>query len=645
MGYSPRKKYVLPQPSAYQEVGLDLVCEGENTIWNNVAGSGKSTMGLTIVQRTCELHPDWRILLVCFQRNVRQEFQNRAGDVFSDNILTRNLTIQTSYSIGLELLKSKYGHRDINATRINYQMAGKLRRLYNKYGENKSLDMFGLPFEEIKRPMMAWYNLSALRVVGKYQDMMDIEQERQLFDEEPHELLAEIVWDMLEYADKTVVEGEKVWNAKLRQEEIKMQIDYTDMVAHVARHHEEMRGKVVYNQIIVDEAQDTSIAQLETIKCLANAYTQWVFLGDRKQSIMQFAGARLSTVDILKNQFDCQEVRVPVSYRIPTKVRDEARKFVPDLECPEGTKEGFVGYIRYKKALEKLEAGDLIIARTIGQLLEFSILAVSNGVPVNFRGADIRAILMDSLNAIKIGYGFRDFDKSVNDYVNDKVSHIRERDGDNADEDKILDLKRLGKALIALYEHANANGFRGSDAFEEFVKGLFAKEAEDETITLADRVVSLTIHQSKGGEADTVWLLMPPGGFPYRTDDMTESQMVEEDNIAYVAITRAKRALWYVIPDNDTTISEPMMTITEQATLIPEKKFVPIEEALANNPMFPMIDLGDSYMQALADAMHVSTRLGTHEYRSFKGWFRNAYQEHYGSDEEAQRQLDIFFKA
>lgn len=651
--------YQLPSPSVYQRRLIDVVVGGENAISNSVAGSGKSTTGMSIVKDVLAVRPDQRILLVCFQKNVRKDFQDRAKDVFSQHILDNNLTIQTSYSLGYELIRNHIGPREVNGTRINYRMAIQLRKLYNQYGESRALEMFGAPLEEIKRPMMAWYTLSALRVIDNFDDLFKIESERQLFNKEPNETMANIIWDMLDYAHKSVTEGDAVWNSDLKETVTKFQIDYTDMVREPAIRN--LRGRSTYNLIIVDEAQDTSVAQLKTIKSYANSDTQWVFLCDRQQAIMQFAGAQITTVDMLKSHFDCEEVRIPVSYRIPLKVRDEARKYVPDIDCPEGVKGGFVGRIRIQKALEKVKPGDLVIARTIGQLMEFAVIGVAKGIPMSFRGADIKGIILDALTTIKNHYHYFSFEQSVLEYVDDHVKTIRERDGDHADEDKILNIKRLGKGLIALHTYAQTQGIRGADAFQKYVDGLFVKDPDSEKdIVHKHKVMCLTIHQSKGGEANTVWLLMPDGGLPYRTEGMTQSQMQEEDNIAYVAVTRAKQALWYVLPDTDLTTTEVLdepLPITTPGPLIQKiaameaevafdtaiENAVGVLQPITTGKAFDFV-ISDDWTDALGAAMKQSTKMQGQEYRDFKTWFRREYQATFANDAEALKSLDTFFR-
>jgi len=71
---------------------------------------------------------------------------------------------------------------------------------------------------------------------------------------------------------------------------------------------------------------------------------------------------------------------------------------------------------------------------------------------------------------------------------------------------------------------------------------LFKAEARNQTITLC------TAHKSKGLESERVFLLEPEK-MPFFHPKMDEESLKQEDNLYYVAITRAKKVLVYLIND------------------------------------------------------------------------------------------------
>jgi len=59
-----------------------------------------------------------------------------------------------------------------------------------------------------------------------------------------------------------------------------------------------------------------------------------------------------------------------------------------------------------------------------------------------------------------------------------------------------------------------------------------------------------TVHKAKGLEADTTFILNPEE-FPLNWKDQTEEELQQEMNIYFVALTRSKRELNFVVlPEN-----------------------------------------------------------------------------------------------
>lgn len=89
----------------------------------------------------------------------------------------------------------------------------------------------------------------------------------------------------------------------------------------------EYRDKFKY--IMVDEFQDTNIAQYELIKLLAAPADNLVVVGDDDQSIYKFRGASLSNIMQFKDDFpDAREVVLTRNYRCGADILESAYKFI-----------------------------------------------------------------------------------------------------------------------------------------------------------------------------------------------------------------------------------------------------------------------------------------------------------------------------
>lgn len=100
-------------------------------------------------------------------------------------------------------------------------------------------------------------------------------------------------------------------------------VDFDDMIymAH--------RRNVVFdknNYILLDEAQDTNGVQRSLIHRMKAPDGVLVAVGDDAQSIYGFRGADSDAMELLKSEFNCEELPLSVSYRCSKAVVREAQK-------------------------------------------------------------------------------------------------------------------------------------------------------------------------------------------------------------------------------------------------------------------------------------------------------------------------------
>ena len=98
--------------------------------------------------------------------------------------------------------------------------------------------------------------------------------------------------------------------------------------------------------------------------------------------------------------------------------------------------------------------------------------------------------------------------------------------------------------LIKKYEYEpNVTQETTVDEFIKYIPELFKyKKLGNNSIVVS------SIHQMKGGEADNVYIYDYPA-FPYEFQSMSDEQALQESNLQYVALTRAKKNLSLVLLD------------------------------------------------------------------------------------------------
>jgi len=298
-------------------------------------------------------------------------------------------------------------------------------------------------------------------------------------------------------------------------------IDFNDMLLSYD-------AQLEVDYIFIDECQDLSPLQWSVMN-VASKKAKMVYLaGDDDQSIYHWAGAE---VDYILNIKADKKVILPKSYRLPKNIYKQSSKILKrikireDKEYTHNGKEGSVDYIYDYKALDFFKMNDcLILTRNRWQLKEVKEHLEAIGVPYymfansSLECPEIKAILF--------------------------WEHFRKGRDINQAQFKIMCKysKKLNKAIGAnkidksLFE---LKWFEVMDLMDKGKKDYFRRVLQNGyKINDKPKIRLSTIHQSKGGEAETVVLLTDVSNMVYENiwkDD--------EHRVWYVAVTRAKNNL------------------------------------------------------------------------------------------------------
>lgn len=282
-----------------------------------------------------------------------------------------------------------------------------------------------------------------------------------------------------------------------------------------------------FDYVFVDEAQDTNAIQRALLRKILKADSRIIAVGDPAQAIYGFRGADSDSLNLIAEEFNCKSLPLTVSYRCPTKVVEYARHWVSHIEAAPTAAEGEVLDLGTKWELDKFVTGDLIVCRTTKPLISLAYKFLSARIPAKIMGREIGQglkSLINKLNAKGIdslmlkldAWTDRETEKAIAKQQESKVEAIQ----DKADAilcliNGMLETERTIPALLAII-----------DALFSDSKG---------GITLA------TIHKAKGLEANTVfWLNSSQCPAKWAKSGW---QIQQENNLCYVAVTRAKHRL------------------------------------------------------------------------------------------------------
>jgi DNA helicase-2/ATP-dependent DNA helicase PcrA len=309
-------------------------------------------------------------------------------------------------------------------------------------------------------------------------------------------------------------------------------IDFTDMIyLPVALDLTPAQAAWVF----VDECQDLNKAQLELVLKTRAAGGRMLFVGDDRQAIYGFAGADSDSFWTIHRRTGATLMALSVCYRCPTAVLDLARQIVPEIEAAPGAPAGTVGYVAEDKLHEQLRAGDLVLCRLTAPLVSLCLDLIGRKMAAKVRGREIGAQITAIVRKVteQHGYTWETFGEQLGLYAAAQSAKLANRpDAENAlqaMEDKVA-------AVRACFESFDATG---ADHLCALIDGLFAGDNERGAIILS------TVHRAKGLEERRVYILKPEK-LPLVWPKQTEEEAAQETNLRYVAITRAKEALYFV---------------------------------------------------------------------------------------------------
>lgn len=285
-----------------------------------------------------------------------------------------------------------------------------------------------------------------------------------------------------------------------------------------------------FDRILFDEGQD---ANPVTLQILINQDAPFVLVGDNNQSIYAFRGA----IDALQQFADATEYRLSGSFRFGSNIAMEANKILylkdnRDFIRGIGGEDEVIYQEREGIWRRMLNPDDkfMYISRGAFNLFGEAITQAKAGKKIYFYG-DIKSYRFSRLNEVyKLWSGER-----PNDVFLQRFEDFEELMG-YAQNDYDME------ACCRLVEHYE----KQLPAMVRQVKAATVEREEDATVLFS------TAHKSKGLEADIVVLAEDFKGFSeglYFSSTKTPLPVVtpsdiEEANIAYVAITRAKKKLF-----------------------------------------------------------------------------------------------------
>lgn len=271
-----------------------------------------------------------------------------------------------------------------------------------------------------------------------------------------------------------------------------------------------------FDAIFIDETQDLNRCQVNLALSACSPSGRICAVGDDRQAIYSWRGADPQAVPRLIRRLKAKVLPLSVSYRCARSIVALAREIVPDYEAAPSAEEGSVAEATETILRREAAPGDFILSRTNAPLVKLCLSFLAEGRPATIAARDIGkglGALVRRSRAETI-HELRDW---IDAWADREEARLLRRGQDaSGPRDQAECIWRL------------ADGARSIEAVLEKIEQLFSDQTEGAQIRLS------TTHKAKGLERKRAWVLQST----YR-----RGQSVEEDNLWYVAITRAKSHL------------------------------------------------------------------------------------------------------
>lgn len=319
-------------------------------------------------------------------------------------------------------------------------------------------------------------------------------------------------------------------------------VDFDDMILAPLVHNIRMYPK---DWVLIDEAQDTNAARRAlALKMLRPQTGRLVAVGDDRQAIYGFTGADSDALDLIRAELDSAELPLTLTYRCPKAVVAEANRLVPDLEAHDTAPDGVVRAISavgetvsWFEAAEPT-AEDAGLCRNTKPLVETAYAILAAGRAVRVEGREIGEGLVKLATRWKRVKTLGALADKLAEYADREIQKWQAK----GREDRAQGVEDKVGSLLAIVERLVADGKTDVDDLVAWIRSLFGDTRNGET---PDVFTLSTIHKAKGREWDRVFLLYRDATLP-SVWARKPWQLRQEENIEYVAITRAKRELVFV---------------------------------------------------------------------------------------------------
>lgn len=465
-----------------------------------VAGAGKST---TIVEAAKRMPGN--CALMAYNKSAGKELQAKLDE---KKIPWHKATAGTAHSFGFSAYRKSF-------TRVRVD-GDKVLKLIEPYAER---DEIIAKFESKIKMLVSQAKQRAIGVFGSILDdklWFDIIEHFDMADADEGSHL-DPLW-LIDQARQFLLRSNKQTDV----------IDFDDMIYLPLL----LRLRFFrYDNVIMDEAQDTNPARRALMAAMLKPGGRAMAVGDPCQAIYGFTGADNNSLDLIKEAFSAKEMPLTVSYRCPKAVVAFSQAWVSHIQAHPDAPAGKVSQSNEEEFFKRdLGEGSAVLCRLTKPLVQLAFSLIRKKIACKVEGRDIGQQIKNLALRWKV-QNTEALAHRLNDYLERETTKLLAK----KQEAKLALVEDTVKTIQVIIEQCNLEKKYRVDDVIRYIDDLFQDDVKG-VLTLS------TIHKAKGREWETVYWLNRQGTCPSPWARQ-QWQKDQEDNLCYVAATRAKNEL------------------------------------------------------------------------------------------------------
>lgn len=494
MEYSQEQKDIFE----FAEKGI------KNLIVQAVAGAGKTT---TLIECAKRIGPNKRILLVAHNRSTRDTLKERMGDA-------KNVSIYTLHGLAWRLYTEHFG--------VTPELDDEHK--YKNYITKVFLKDAPEEYSNLSTEKKRIYKANLLTLIDRArQNLKQTEKEIRKMAVKKYGI--SLVADECASAAKILEWGRENRN----------KVDFLDLLVFPYEFGYFTKAHI-YDVIMLDEAQDVSVAQEDILKRCFGRQTRLFAFGDKDQMINSWCGSDGEVFEHLSDATEfrrpAQELTLTTNYRCGKKIIEYAKQYTDsNIHAMDDAPDGEVVFNDH---IRTAKDGDMILCRNAAPLMQVYKKGIESGKKMYFVGEDLKREIESSI-LITEGDTVEEISKNMKKSVIEQWNRLNAEEGADPKE-----------TMFNEYIVSGLDAIRTLDFFPKFIK------TRQDMLTFINDVFSekkegimlSTIHKAKGLEADNVYIVCP-SLVPSKLAKLPW-QIEEERHLQYVMCTRPKSSLRFV---------------------------------------------------------------------------------------------------